>query len=139
MARATPVRSNDRTVTVIVAIDPDSLIPPYEQLRAQIAELVVAGTLEAGARLPAVRQLAADLGVAPGTVARAYRELEHQRVLQARGRHGSFVTETPPRLTKLDRTRQLAHAAATFAATAQRLGLSKRDALAQVRQALESQ
>ena len=124
---------------MIVAIDPDSLIPPYEQLRAQIAELVAAGTLEAGARLPAVRQLAADLGVAPGTVARAYRELEHQRVLQARGRHGSFVTETPPRLTKLDRTRQLAHAAATFAATSQRLGLSKRDALAQVRQALESQ
>jgi GntR family transcriptional regulator len=124
---------------VIVAIDPDSLIPPYEQLRAQIAELVAAGTLQAGARLPTVRQLAADLGVAPGTVARAYRELEHQGVLQARGRHGSFVTETPPRLTQLDRTRQLANAAATFAAAAQRLGLSKRDALAQVRQALEVQ
>lgn len=124
---------------MIVAIDPDSLIPPYEQLRAQIAELVAAGTLEPGARLPAVRQLAADLGVAPGTVARAYRELEHQGVLQARGRHGSFVTETPPRLTNLDRTRQLANAASAFAATAQRLGLSKRDALAQVRQALESQ
>ena len=124
---------------MIVAIDPDSLIPPYEQLRAQIAELVATGSLRAGARLPAVRQLAADLGVAPGTVARTYRELEHQGVLEARGRHGSFVTETPPRLTQRDRTRQLANAAASFAATAQRLGLSKRDALAQVRRAFETQ
>lgn len=123
---------------MIVAIDPDSLIPPYEQLRAQIAELVAAGTLGAGARLPAVRQLAADLGVAPGTVARGYRELEHRGVLQARGRHGSFVTETPPQLTKRDRNRQLAHAAATFAATARRLGLSQREALRQVRQAFEA-
>jgi DNA-binding transcriptional regulator YhcF (GntR family) len=124
---------------VIVSIDPDSLIPPYEQLRAQIAELVTAGTLHAGARLPAVRRLAADLGVAPGTVARAYRELEHEGVLQARGRHGSFVTDKPPRLTQVDRTRLLANAAESFAATAQRLGLSKRDALAQVRAALEAQ
>ena len=124
---------------MIVAIDPESLIPPYEQLRAQIAQLVAAGSLQAGARLPAVRQLAADLGVAPGTVARTYRELELQGVLQAKGRHGSFVADTPPRLTQLDRTRQLANAAASFAATAQRLGLSKRDALHQVRQALESQ
>jgi DNA-binding transcriptional regulator YhcF (GntR family) len=124
---------------VIVAIDPESLLPPYEQLRAQITELVAAGTLPAGARLPAVRQLAADLGVAPGTVARAYRELEHQGVLRARGRHGSFVTESPPRITHIDRTRQLASAASNFAATAQRLGLSKRDALAQVRRALEAQ
>ena len=61
---------------MIVEIDPGSMIPPYEQLRAQIAELVLAGALAPGARLPAVRQHAADLGVAPGTIARAYRELE---------------------------------------------------------------
>ena len=124
---------------MIVSIDPRSLVPPYEQLRVQITELAAAGTLPAGARLPAVRQLAADLGVAPGTVARAYRELEHQGVLEARGRHGTFVAETAPRLSKLDRSRELAHAAAAFAATARRLGSSDRDALAQVRAALESQ
>jgi DNA-binding transcriptional regulator YhcF (GntR family) len=123
---------------VIVEIDPSSLIPPYEQLRAQIAELVLTGALAPGARLPAVRQLAADLGVAPGTIARAYRELERGGVLETRGRHGSFVTDTPPQLTHRDRSRQLAQAAEAFAATAQRLGLSKRDALAQVRAALDA-
>jgi DNA-binding transcriptional regulator YhcF (GntR family) len=122
---------------VIVEIDPGSLVPPYEQLRAQIADLVAAGALAPGARLPAVRQLAADLGVAPGTVARTYRELEQGGVLQTRGRHGTFVSETPPQLTRRDRARQVAQAAASFAATAQRLGLSKHDALAQVRAALD--
>lgn len=123
---------------MIVEIDPQSLVPPYEQLRAQITELVAAGALPPGSRLPAVRQLAADLGVAPGTIARTYRELERGGVLETRGRHGSFVSDSPPQLTKLDRRRQVAQAAAAFAATAQRLGLSKRDALAQVRAALES-
>ena len=100
---------------MIVEIDPGSLVPPYEQLRAQIADLVAAGALAPGARLPAVRQLAADLGVAPGTVARAYRELEQGGVLEARGRHGSFVAASPPQLTRRDRNRQVAQAAASFA------------------------
>ena len=123
---------------MIVEIDPESLIPPYEQLRAQIAELVATGALPPGARLPAVRQLASDLGVAPGTIARTYRELERGGVIEARGRHGSYVTDEPPQLTTSDRRRQLTQAAAAFAATAQRLGLSKRDALAHVRDALEA-
>ena len=89
--------------------------------------------------MPSVRQLAGDLGVAPGTVARAYRELEHQGVLRARGRHGSYVTEKPLQLTEHERTSQFVRAAATFAATARRLGLSKRDALRTVREALDAQ
>ena len=137
VARAPHVLHTGGPAVVIVEIDPGSMIPPYEQLRAQIAELVLAGTLAPGSRLPAVRQLAADLGVAPGTIARAYRELERGGVLATKGRHGTFVTDTPPQLTSRDRNRQLAQAAEAFAATAQRLGLSKRDALAQVRAALD--
>ncbi|WP_432995293.1 GntR family transcriptional regulator [Dactylosporangium sp. CA-233914] len=58
---------------MVVADDPT---PPYEQLRRQLIELVRFGVLAPGDRLPPLRQLAADLGLAVGTVARTYRELE---------------------------------------------------------------
>lgn len=60
----------------MISLDPASPVPPTEQIRSQMAALIHAGELAADARLPSVRQLAADLGVANGTVARAYRELE---------------------------------------------------------------
>ena len=59
-----------------ITVDADRPVPPYVQVRDQIAELIGAGELAADARLPPVRQLAADLGLAAGTVARAYQELE---------------------------------------------------------------
>lgn len=59
-----------------VVVDTTSPVPPYEQVRAQLAELVSGGVLAPDARLPPIRQLAADLGIAPGTVGRAYRLLE---------------------------------------------------------------
>ena len=73
-------------------IDHDSTIPPYEQVRLGIAALAARGDLPAGARLPPVRQLAADLGLAANTVARAYRELEQAGLVQTRGRGGTVVT-----------------------------------------------
>lgn len=64
---------------------------PYEQVRDGVIDLVNAGDLLVGVRLPTVRALAADLGIAPNTVARAYRELEAAGVIETRGRQGSFV------------------------------------------------
>jgi DNA-binding transcriptional regulator YhcF (GntR family) len=61
---------------MIVRVDPSSPIPPYEQIRSQIATMITIGALPESHRLPTIRQLAADLGLAGGTVARAYRELE---------------------------------------------------------------
>ncbi len=64
--------------------------PPYEQVRRQLAGHIQAGRLAEGSRLPSVRQLAADLGLAAGTVARAYRELEEAGLIttgRARGTH----------------------------------------------------
>ncbi|GHJ59560.1 GntR family transcriptional regulator [Nocardioides sp. OK12] len=74
-----------------LAVDTSSSVPPYEQLRAQIAGMVASGTLAAGTRLATVRQMAADLGLAPNTVARAYRELEADGVIDTHGRRGTFV------------------------------------------------
>ncbi|MDT0178896.1 GntR family transcriptional regulator [Microbacterium sp. ARD31] len=60
-------------------------------MRAQLLEQMQAGELPAGTRLPTVRHLAADLGVAPGTVARAYKELEAIGAIETRGRNGTVV------------------------------------------------
>ena len=57
---------------MILSVDPDRALPVYEQVREQIKRMVAAGTLQAGTRLPTIRQLAADLGLAKGTIERAY-------------------------------------------------------------------
>jgi|RhiMethySRZTD1v2_1073278.scaffolds.fasta_scaffold899748_2 DNA-binding transcriptional regulator YhcF (GntR family) len=75
----------------VIAVDTASAEPPFEQVRRQIAALVADGELAAGQRLPTVRQLAADLGLANNTVARAYRELEAAGVIATHGRRGTFV------------------------------------------------
>jgi GntR family transcriptional regulator len=74
----------------------------FEQIRTQITAMAVSGVLPPGTRLPAIRQLAADLGLAPGTVSRAYRELETTGVISARGRHGSYIAQ-PPTMTPHER------------------------------------
>lgn len=76
----------------MIVYDDLSPDPPYEQIRSQIAEDVLSGELQPGDRLPTVRSLASDLGLATNTVARAYRELEQAGVIETRGRAGSFVT-----------------------------------------------
>lgn len=72
-------------------IDPRSTTPPFEQVRVQLLAQMQDGTLPAGTRLTPVRQLAAELGVAPGTVARAYKELEESGAVETRGRGGTVV------------------------------------------------
>jgi DNA-binding transcriptional regulator YhcF (GntR family) len=75
-----------------ISIDASSAMPPYEQVRTQVAAQAADGRLPAGSRLPTVRRLAADLGVAANTVARAYRELEADGVVATQGRRGTFVS-----------------------------------------------
>lgn len=78
----------------MLTVDPGLPEPPYEQLKAQIVDARASGAFPAGHRLPPVRHLAAQLGLAPNTVARAYRELEAEGVISTRGRAGSFITAT---------------------------------------------
>ena len=77
-----------------ISVDLGSATPPYEQIRAQVASLVALGALAPGTRLPTVRSLAADLGIAAGTVARAYRELEQAGLIETRRRNGTVVAGT---------------------------------------------
>jgi len=76
----------------MISIDQSSSIPPYEQVRRQLLDQIRRGELATGARLPTVRTLAEQLLIAPNTVARAYRELESDSIIETRGRNGSFVS-----------------------------------------------
>lgn len=78
-------------------VDLTAATPVYEQIRSQLAALVAVGALGPGDRLPASRDLARDLGVAVGTVQRAYRELEAAGVVHARRRTGTVVAGDAPR------------------------------------------
>ena len=75
----------------IFSIDPRSGVPIYLQLIEQIKRAVILGTLQASEQLPTVKALAVQLTVNPNTVARAYRELERDRVIETSPGRGSFV------------------------------------------------
>lgn len=74
-----------------VTIDTGASEAPFEQLRRQVAEQAADGRLPAGHRLPTVRGLAETLGLAANTVAKAYRALEADGIIETRGRAGTFV------------------------------------------------
>ncbi len=74
-----------------VHLDSSSKTPLYEQLRSSILEQVRGGKLIAETKISTVRGLAEELGIAPHTVAKAYKELETQGVIEARGRLGTFI------------------------------------------------
>ena len=119
---------------MILTVDPTRALPVYEQIREQITRMVAAGTLRSGTRLPTIRQLSNDLGVAKGTIERAYELLESDAVVQTRGRLGTFVqpmTVTPKR----DRIEALRAAADSVAIVARQLGATDDEAIDAVRHA----
>jgi DNA-binding transcriptional regulator YhcF (GntR family) len=117
--------------TLHLTIDSESATAPFEQVRIQIAAAVAAGELSAGTRLPTVRSLAADLGLAANTVARAYRELEADAVIATHGRRGTFVhSEVVDEAAAPSFAADAARAsAAGYVHTVRRLGLSSQEAL----------
>lgn len=123
----------NRRVTLKIAIDTDSATAPYEQLRARIAEQARSGRLPVGYRLPTVRGLAGELGLAANTVAKAYRALETDGVIETRGRNGTFVAAAGDAVE-----REAAEAARVFAERAVRLGLGQQAARAAVDDALRA-
>ena len=116
-----------------LSVDQHGSVAPFEQIRAQLAVLIESGALAEGERLPTVRRLAADLGVAVNTVARAYRELEAEGLVATASRAGTVVAPGAQR----DEV-ALQRAAAAFAERAARSRVTEEEALALVRKALRS-
>lgn len=106
------------TARNLLTIDPADASPPFEQIRRQLTLLVETGELVPDERLPSVRQLAADLGVSNGTVARAYRELEAAEVVTTKQGGGTRVA---PRATSASAS-ELEAAAQDYLARAKSLG-----------------
>jgi GntR family transcriptional regulator len=75
----------------VLTVDPRSGVPIYLQIIEQVKRSVALGVLQSGEQLPTVKQLAIDLTVNPNTVARAYRELEREQVIETSPGRGSFV------------------------------------------------
>lgn len=116
-----------------IVIDPAAPDAPYEQLRAQIAGRARGGQLPPGYKLPTVRGLAEELGLAANTVAKAYRALESDGVIETRGRNGTYVAAAGDAAA-----REAAEAAQSFVRRARRLGLDRSAARAAVEDALRA-
>jgi DNA-binding transcriptional regulator YhcF (GntR family) len=114
-----------------VRIDGTSTVPPFEQLRVQILDAATEGRLAVGTRLPPVRALAARLGLAVNTVARAYRELEQAEVVTTRSRAGTVIAAAGD-----NGRRRVAEAAAVFADSVRANGLDPQEAMTYVETAL---
>jgi len=110
---------------------------PFSQVRSQIEAAINQGELPVGTRLPAIRTLADAVGVAPGTVARAYRELGTRGLVDTRGRHGTFVAD--PAENRMGHRQQLSQLAAVYARTAARFGIRPAEAINLVDQALREE
>lgn len=117
---------------MILSVDPDRALPVYEQVREQIQRMVASGTLRAGTRLPTIRQLAADLGLAKGTIERAYDLLETDTVIETKGRKGTFVMEMT-KATKHQQTLALDAAAESLVVIARQLGADENATVEAVR------
>jgi GntR family transcriptional regulator len=75
----------------VLTVDARSGVPIYLQIIEQIKRSVALGVLQAGEQLPTVKQLALDLTINPNTVAKAYRDLEREQVIETAAGRGSFV------------------------------------------------
>jgi GntR family transcriptional regulator len=124
------------TASPLLTIDTGNPTPPYEQLRRQLAELIQSAALAPGDRLPPLRQLAADLGLAVGTVARAYRELESAGLVSSRRGGGTRVSVTAPGLSDAERQQLLHDHARAFIRQATLLGADEQQILGAISQAL---
>jgi DNA-binding transcriptional regulator YhcF (GntR family) len=118
-----------------IVVDVANGVAPWRQVHDQLGRLVSSGALPVGSRLPAIRQLAGDLGLAPGTVARAYRELETAGVLRTARRRGTVVAAPPPGGPRQSGPDPLARAALDYTAVARSLGAGVEQALDAVRAA----
>jgi DNA-binding transcriptional regulator YhcF (GntR family) len=124
-------RRSATSSAVRFVVDPHAEHPPFEQLKAQVLAGIESGELIAGTKLPTVRALATELGIAPNTVARAYRELEADDLIETRGRNGTVI-----KAARGDAAALAQLAAQEYASRVKELGVAADAALEYVRVAL---
>jgi GntR family transcriptional regulator len=118
----------------LVRLDTESPVPAFEQLRSQLVHAIRTGELAPGTSLPTVRQLAADLGIAKNTVARAYQELEADGLVRGERRNGTIVLGGQQAIDSGAAAR-LSAATRRYLAEIAKLGASADDAIAAIHRA----
>ncbi|WP_194784390.1 GntR family transcriptional regulator [Actinomyces haliotis] len=113
--------------SMTITLDPASTEPVFAQIVSSVRDAVTDGSLDAGSRLPTTRALAAELSVAVNTVAKAYRELEIEGIIEGRGRQGTFVVDQSGTAGEREALR--------FVTAMRSLGVTQEQALALVRRA----
>ena len=73
-------------------LDPGSGVPPYLQLVQQVRQALLLGFVQPDDRLPLIREVVESLAINPNTVAKAYRQLEHEGLVVGRPGQGTFIT-----------------------------------------------
>ena len=121
---------------MIDRINPKSPLPIYRQIIDGICRAVAAGTLAPGDRLPSVRELAAQLLVNPNTVARVYRDLERDGLLETRRGTGTFISSRAAALAEGERRRLVSQKLEEVARDVHAFGLSTETAIQLLRDAL---
>lgn len=114
---------------MILRVDPDDPTPVYEQIRSQIQTMVTAGVLAPGSRLPTIRQLSSDLGLAKGTVSRAYEMLLGNGTIESHGRRGTTVALAPRVLPQAERLALLGSVTEQLVLTSRQLGMALDDVI----------
>jgi len=90
---------------ILLRPNPSSGVPIYLQLMEQVRHAIETGALRPGEQLPSIRPLAEELVVNPNTIAKAYRELEHEGVIELRQGAGAFVSDKAPTKKDADKLR----------------------------------
>lgn len=86
---------------MVLHLNPSSGVPLYLQLIEQVKHAIETGVLRAGDQLPSVRQIAEELLINPNTVARAYRELEHEGIIDLKHGSGAYIRDSVVERTRL--------------------------------------
>ena len=128
-------------ITANWSIDFSSGIPVYKQIINTICTAVSSGTLKKGERLPTIKELTAQLNVNPNTVAKAYRELDLKGVITSKRGNGSFISDGPLDMPKLNAKQRRAKLEGLFGrvlAEAQLEGIGEQELLHYVQETLGS-
>ena len=91
------------STVLLLKANPSSGVPIYLQLMEQIKHAIETGALKPGEQLPSIRPLAEELLMNPNTVAKAYRELKHEGVVELRQGAGAFVSNKAPTQQEAER------------------------------------
>jgi GntR family transcriptional regulator len=97
---------------MVLRLNSASGVPVYLQLIEQVKHAIETGAIRAGEQLPSVRKIAEDLLINPNTVARAYRDLEHEGIVELKHGSGAYIRESiVPRARLMQKAKAVVEAA----------------------------